>query len=75
MMKHGHAKRVINSCPSFTVLPLCSLSASARHRKRKREREKIISRNETRQIRSTQYEQQESLINFFDNRGFIYSER
>lgn len=43
MMKHGHAKRVINSCPSC-VSPFYSLSA----RSTEREREKIIW-DETRQ--------------------------
>lgn len=65
MMKHGHAKRVINSCPSC-VSPFYSLSA----RSTEREREKIIW-DETRQglIHAMQ---QESLINacFFQRSRF-----
>lgn len=74
-MKHGHAKRVINSCSNYVSPFYVMLVIGIGTSQKEREREKIISRNETRQVRSTQYEEQESLINFFDNRGFIYSER
>lgn len=57
MMKHGHAKRVINSCPSC-VSPFYSLSA----RSTEREREKIIW-DETRQGLIHAMRARESLIN------------
>lgn len=56
MMKHGHAKRVINSCPSC-VSPFYSLSARFIERERKSFGTRFVK------VWLTRCERQESLIN------------
>lgn len=60
MMKHGHAKRVINSCPSC-VSPFYSLSA----RPTERERENHLGRD------SSRFDSRDASERVFNKRGFF----